>query len=35
MPEVEPRNILEKFFSTVQGMLEGPVVWVRGISNQI
>lgn len=31
MPEVEARNIVEKFFNTVHGMLDGPVVWFRGI----
>lgn len=35
MPEVQPRNIVEKFFNTVHNILEGPVVWVRGQLNVI
>ncbi|KAI4457154.1 nadh-ubiquinone oxidoreductase pdsw subunit [Holotrichia oblita] len=29
MPEVEARNVVERFFNSVRRMLEGPVVWVR------
>ncbi|XP_017774602.1 PREDICTED: NADH dehydrogenase [ubiquinone] 1 beta subcomplex subunit 10 [Nicrophorus vespilloides] len=29
MPEAQPRNIVEQFFQTMRGMLEGPVVFVR------
>lgn len=30
MPEAQPRNIVEKFFSTVGNILEAPTIWVRG-----